>query len=241
MTERRLGLAMLVLAGAAVALGLATWWRTTGEAPQGQPVASVAGAVLERDPASPDLTAELQRSVRLVRVEGCGTDRQATATVIDRGDRTTALTNQHVVAGATDVRVDGLADAIDVTGTVDGRDAAELDGERMVADGSVPLEEGSRPAIGAQVVVAGYPGGKFEAMAGHVQGIEARQGYGGTADVLLLDVEAVPGISGGVVVDVTGRAVALVAARDPVTHEVVAYPLDVLDEATAGTTAPCAG
>jgi S1-C subfamily serine protease len=236
--ERRLGAAVLAAALLGAAVGLAAWWRADAGAPSGEPVASVAGAVLERD-APPEVGAALQRSVRLVRATGCGAERQATATVVDRGGRSVGLTNQHVVAGAAEVAVDGMGDVVLVDGLVRGRDAAELDGERMVDDGAEPLAVGPRPIVGASVVVAGYPDGHFVARAGTVRSVESRQGYGGTADVMLIDVEAVPGISGGVVVDAAGRAVGLVAARDPVTHEVVAYPLDVIGRASDDATAPC--
>jgi hypothetical protein len=237
--ERRLGAAVLVAALLCAAAGLAAWWRADA-GPSGQPVASVAGAVLERDGATQEMRAALQRSVLLVRANGCGTDRQATATVVERGGRTVGLTNQHVVAGAGEVAVDGMDEVVLVDGLVDGRDAAELDGQDLLDGGAEPLAVGPRPIVGASVLVAGYPGGTFEARPGVVRSVESRQGYGGTADVLLVDVEAVPGVSGGVVVDAAGRAVALVAARDPVTHEVVAYPLDVVGRATDRTTAPCA-
>jgi len=42
--------------------------------------------------------------------------------------------------------------------------------------------------------------------------------------VFLVDVPANSGISGGLVVDTEGRAVGLVAARDPETGNAVAYP-----------------
>lgn len=238
--ERRLGAAVLAAALLCAAAGLAAWWRSDGGAPSGRPVASVAGAVLERDGATGEVEAELQRSVRLVRAAGCGVDRQATATVVERSGRTVGLTNQHVVAGAAEVTVDGMGDVVPVDGVVNGRDVAELDGQDLLDGGAAALSVGPRPVVGASVAVAGYPDGRFEVRSGTVRSVESRQGYGGTADVLLIDVEAVPGISGGVVVDVTGRAVALVAARDPLTHDVVAYPLDVVGRATGESTAPCA-
>ncbi|UDY34270.1 S1 family peptidase [Dermatobacter hominis] len=239
MAERRLGAAVLAAALLCAAAGLAAWWRADARTTAGQPVASVAGAVLERE-ASPEVEAALQRAVRLVRASGCGVERQATATVVERGGRTVGLTNQHVVAGAAEVAVDGADRIVLVRGLVDGRDAVELDGEALLDGGAEPLAAGPRPIVGARVVVAGYPDGRFAARTGTVRAVESRQGYGGTADVLLIDVEAVPGISGGVVVDAAGRAVGLVAARDPVTHEVVAYPLDVIGRATDHATAPCA-
>ncbi len=230
----------VVAVAVAATTGLTAWWFGTGGEPgPGQPVASVAGAVLSRDAAPPGVAESLRRSVRRVHAEGCGVGRQATSVVVERGGEVTALTNQHVVAGAEEVDVDGIDDPVGVRGLVDGRDAVELDADRLVDGGMAPLDVGPRPPVGARVVVAGYPDGRYRAKAGTVQRIEVRQGFGGSADVLLLDVEAVPGISGGVVVDVAGRAVALVTARDPVTHDVVAYPLDQIGQASDDTTVPC--
>ena len=92
----------------------------------------------------------------------------------------------------------------------------------MLEDGGAePLEAGPRPVLGSRVMVAGYPDGRFLAAPGTVRSVEARQGYGATTEVMVVDVDAVPGISGGVVIDITGRAVGLIAASDPVTHDVV--------------------
>jgi len=250
MAERRLGAAVLAVVVLGAALGLAAWWTTGPDAPSGQPVASVAGAVLDRDVPSPEVQAQLRRSVRLVHAEGCGVERQATVTVLDRGGRTVGLTNQHVVAGASEVSVDGVdgvdgvagvAGQIEVRGPVLDRDAAELDGDSLLAGGGAALRVGHRPSNGASVVVAGYPNGHFLAAAGTVRSIEQRQGYGATTDVIVIDAQAVPGISGGVVLDVTGAAIGLVAARDPVTGDVVAYPLDVIGPALDSGTVSCSG
>lgn len=226
---------MVLAAAVAAAVVGFSWWRADGGLP-GQPVANVQGAVLERGSLVPDVREALQRSVLRLHSEGCGSQRQATVTVLQLGERTVGLTNVHAVLGTDHVAVDGVGGEVAVDGRVDGRDVAELDGDELLAGGARPIAVGPRPVLGAQVVVAGYPAGSFRAVTGHVRAVEQRQGYGGVTDVLVLDVEAVPGISGGVVVDVEGRAVGLVAARDPVTHDVVAYPLDVIG--IARTSAP---
>jgi len=77
------------------------------------------------------------------------------------------------------------------------------------------------------------------ARAGHVVSVERRHGYGGTVDMLIVDVEAIPGISGGVVVDTEGRAVGLVAARDPETGDTVAYPLETVEGRTRPADSSC--
>lgn len=221
------------------AIGAMAWWRADERARAGRPVASVAGATLDRVVTSPALEASLRRSVRLVRANGCGVDRQATLSLIDGPRGAYGLTNQHVVAGTSDVVVDGSAVPVAVTDHLVGRDASRLAVGDLLVEGSVPLEEGGRPTLGDRVVVAGYPGGRFEATTGTVKSIEVRQGYDGTSDVLVIGVQAVPGVSGGIVVDGDGRAVGLVAARDPSTGDVVAYPLDELDGAVTDVATPC--
>lgn len=237
MVSRRLGAAILaaaVLVGAG-ALGV---WRSGRGAP-GLPVASVRGDVLVRSDAPTGVVEALARSVVEVRAVGCGMRRQATAVLLDDGQRSVGLTNQHVVAGSAEVTVQGVDDTVAVRGRIEGRDAVELDPDELRSAGAAPLRVGRPPSVGAGVTVAGFPGGSFRAMSGHVRAVERREGYGGSAEVLIVDVEAVPGISGGVVVDVTGRAVGLVAARDPLTGDVVAYPLSTLGPATVGTMAGC--
>jgi len=238
-TVRRLGAGAVVAALVLVAVGALAWWQADGRARAGQPVASVAGATLDRVVTDPELETTLRRSVHLVRANGCGVERQASLSVIHGPRGEYGLTNQHVVAGTSDVVVDGSQISVGVTGRVAARDASRLDVDDLIEEGSVPLVEGARPAVGDRVVVAGYPGGRFEAMSGTVDSIELRQGYGGTSDVLVIGVQAVPGISGGIVVDAEGRAVGLVAARDPSTGEVVAYPLDELDGDITDDATPC--
>lgn len=213
-------------------------WRAGSSAP-GLPVASVAGAVVERGSAGADGAASLRRAVALVRSVGCGARRQATAVLLDDGRRSFGLTNRHVVAGSDEVSLGDSDDTVPVRGRIEGRDAVELDGDGLRAVGLAPLALGSRPLPGAGVVVAGFPAGRFRALSGHVRAIEPREGYGGVVDVMIVDVEAVPGISGGVVVDVTGRAVGLVAARDPATGDVVAYPITSLGPASDGAMVGC--
>ena len=199
-------------------------------ADRAQPVASVAGASLERTAVPDEVAGRARASLLRVASTACGLTRQGTATVVrlpgSRGDAPVVLTNRHVVAGT------GLAVADDgawvgdlvVAGSVPRRDAV-----RLRAAGDLPadaaLEVGPMPEVGAPVVVAGYPGGGFMAAGGTVVAVERRHGYGGETPMLLVDVDAEPGLSGGVVLDAAGRAVGLVAARDPSTRDTVAYPL----------------
>jgi len=240
---RRLGAGVAAIVLFGVAAGAAIWRTTDDRALGAQPVANVAGAQLERDATvDAELTRTLRSSVVRVEATGCGERRQATATVFDDRSGPRVVTNQHVVEGTTDVDSwdpSGAEVALTVGRRVQGRDAALLDADALVGAGVEPLAVGPRPIVGSGVVVAGFPGGGFEARAGHVTAVERRQGYGGTVDMLIIDVEAIPGISGGVVVDASGRAVGVVAARDPETGSTVAYPLDTLGGATGAADRSC--
>mgnify|MGYP001476152492 CR=1 FL=1 len=243
MASRRLGAAVALVAAVAVAAGLAMWWRSDPGAPASMPVASVQGVQIDRSAgADPGLADAVRRSVTLVDASGCGQARQATATLVDADGGPTALTNQHVVAGAVDAEFtdgSGRPRSLDVTERVAARDAVHLDAAPLEDAGVEPLPVGPRPIVGSRVMVAGFPGGAFQAHVGRIERVERRHGYGGTVDMLIVDVEAIPGISGGVVVDLQGRAVGLVAARDPETGDTVAYPLDTLAGATTGASRRC--
>jgi S1-C subfamily serine protease len=240
---RRLGAGVAVVAVLAAVLGLTAWWSWVDRAPEAYPVASVQGATVDRSAAvDPGLAESVRSSVSLVEASGCGASRQATTTLIDQGDGAVALTNEHVVAGAATARFtgpDGRSARARVRSRVPDRDAVHLSTGDLLAAGLRPLAVGPRPVQGAAVLVAGYPSGGFDARTGRVVRVEQRHGYGGTTDMLIIDVEAIPGISGGVVVDAEGRAVGLVAARDPETGDTVAYPLDTLDDATVPPELSC--
>ena len=234
---RRLGAGVVAacLVVVAASIGVARWL-VDARVPDSFPVASVEGAQLERRPTlDPGLAASVQESVVRVEATGCGERRQGSATLVDASGRLRAVTNQHVVAGA---RVASFLDpggtehSVDVRSRVLERDAARLDAAELSDAGVPALPVGPQPVVGSGVVVAGYPGGQFRAEAGRVVAVDRRHGYGGTVDMLIVDVEAIPGISGGVVVDGEGRAVALVAARDPATGHTVAYPIDQVLGAT---------
>jgi len=237
--ERRPGAVLVMAVLLVLGFALVVRWHAGRSLAAPQPVAAVAGAVLDRDGPDPAVSSALQRSVLRVHASGCGQERQATVTLVRRADTVVGLTNQHVVAGTDRVDVDGVAGSVDVSGVVADRDVAEVDGAVLSDGGAEPLEAGPRPVLGSRVMVAGYPDGRFLAASGTVRSVEARQGYGATTEVMVVDVDAVPGISGGVVIDVTGRAVGLVAASDPVTHDVVAYPLDAIGAADPALGAAC--
>lgn len=197
------------------------------------PGAEVAGATEERPTVDAALEQRLRSTVLSVTSQGCGFDRQGTVSLVDLAGSPLALSNRHVLAGATDAVVtlpDGDSVDVRVGGSVPGRDAAVLDPQDALAAGLVAttLPVGPAPEVGAEVVVAGHPGGVFSAVPGRVTSVEDRVDDGGTVQVVVVDVPTEEGSSGGVVVDASGRAVGLVAARDPDSGSAVAYPFSAL-------------
>ncbi len=201
------------------------------------PGAEVAGETLERQPVDPTLEQQLRAAVLESTSTGCGFERQGTVTMVDLDGTEVGLTNRHVVAGAPEVALvgpNGSAATSPVGDVVPQRDAAvvEIRPADIRALGATVLEAGLAAAVDDTVVVAGFPDGVFSARTGRVVAREPRTDAGGVTDVLVIDVPAAEGISGGVVVDGSGRAVGLVAARDPGTGFTVAYPLDTVRDAT---------
>jgi S1-C subfamily serine protease len=197
------------------------------------PGAEVAGVTEERPTVDAALEERLRSAVLSVDSQGCGFDRQGTVSLVDLAGSPLAMSNRHVLAGATDAVVtlpDGGVVSLRVGGSVPDRDAAVLDPQDALATGLVAaaLPVGPAPRVGEDVVVAGHPGGVFAAVSGRVIAVEDRVDDGGTVQVLVVDVPTAEGSSGGVVVDASGRAVGLVAARDPETGSAVAYPFSAL-------------
>jgi S1-C subfamily serine protease len=173
-------------------------------------------------------------------VEACGAQRVGTVTVLAGDGGPVGLTNEHVVDDARSVALSGPggngSGAVD--GAVDHRDAAlvELSGSTDAA----ALPPGVRPRVGDEVLVAGFPGGRYEAEWGTVRRFEERVGRGGLTTVMLVDVQANPGLSGGAVLDRAGTMTGLVAARDPGTGWTVAYPVgEVLGRPTEPLSVDC--
>jgi len=201
------------------------------------PGAEVAGETLERRPVDPAVEQQVRAAVLESTSTACGFDRQGTVTMIDLDGTEVGLTNRHVVAGASETTLTGPNGATatsPVGDSVPQRDAAtvEVRPADIRALGAAVLQPGLAAAVDDTVVVAGFPDGAFSARTGRVVARQPRTDLGGVTDVLVIDVPAAEGISGGVVVDGAGRAVGLVAARDPETGFTVAYPLDSVRDAT---------
>ncbi len=216
----------MLAALAGVLLGTGVYWVTAPDlaAGQQQQVSPLAPTEMQ------DL---LSRSVLRADVRACGVHRQGTVTVLDRDGSPSGFTNAHVVRGAATAQVSGgrmgVADGL-VSSYLADRDAAAVDLTGLSPSAGSGLVAGPLPSVGDPVVLAGFPRGSWTVSDGNVAAIEARSGWGSVSDVLLVDVPVQQGISGGVVVDVEGRAVGLIVARDPGTGWAVAYPIgDVLD------------
>jgi hypothetical protein len=201
------------------------------------PVPSLSPAAMRSDH---EVEQAARAGVLRAEVEACRVQRVGTVTVLGAGDAPVGLTNQHVISDATSVVLSGQGDAqpVEVAGAVDHRDAALVELPGTAGAGSLGV--GLRPQVGDRVLVAGFPGGRYEAVWGTVRRYEQRVGRGSLTSVMLIDVQAHPGLSGGAVLDRAGSVAGLVAARDPATGWTVAYPLsEVLHRPTEPTTAGC--
>jgi S1-C subfamily serine protease len=198
----------------------------------------------------PVLEDRLSRSVMRADVMACGVHRQGTVTLLDMtaaaavqsspdsvvggseaGPSHALVTNAHVVQGAEVATLSGARLGVhegSVDAFVENRDAATLALPPEVAADSAGLEPAPMPNEGDRVLLAGFPEGRWTVRDARVESIELRSGWGDTSEVIVLDAPVEQGISGGVVVDLRGRAVGLIAARDPGTAHAVAYPIEDL-------------
>lgn len=243
--RRRLGAEAIVALVLGACLGAGASWVTGGSAAVGAaapvaPGAEVAGVQLERTVGDADaLAAALRPSVLRVDAEACTGSLQASAVAVVHRGRVRVVTNAHAVVGADRVTLDdgGSTTAARVGGALGGRDAVELWAD-VAPRGPLPAT-GPEPVEGSAVVVAGHPGGRYGVRDGHVVSVEPRADDGGTVPVLVLDVRAEPGLSGGAVLDGRGRVVGLVVAADPDTGQAVAYPIAGVLDAPTGPPPTC--
>ncbi len=200
----------------------------------------VAGVAVERNGGVDDEVAAIAAgSVLRVEASGCGEQRQASATLVRTDDgRVLLLTNAHVVAGSGTVEVrsgDGTRVDVGVLGALDGRDAVLLDAEAVMAAGGErvwpPAEAGGAVGLGAELAVAGFPGGDARVDATYLADVQRRVADGVASEVMLTGSTVTGGSSGGAVLDAGGRVVGRVAARDRSPGQAVAHPLAGLLEA----------
>lgn len=241
----RVGFGAILLAtmlGACAGIGIHVLWPEVGAAGNAPaPEAQVEGAQLRRgDDGDVAPSHRLGAGVVLVEASGCGERRQASATVVQSSAGELILTNAHVVRGSGTVTVqagDGTIWTARVVGVIAGRDAAVLRVDDLTSLDAMPVAP--TPGPGAPVAVVGYPAGRPEVRTGQVASIERRSGYGGSTDMLVVDTPTTDGQSGGAVLDPSGRAIGLVAARDPGSGDTVAYPIDALLDGTLAPIPTC--
>jgi hypothetical protein len=157
-------------------------------------------------------------------------------------DGPVGFTNAHVVRGATTATLSGAGlgvAEVPVGDYLAGRDIAEIALDPLEPSPGAPLEVGGVVSEGDPVTTVGFPGGRWKVQQGSVVAIEQRVGWGDSGEVMVVDVPAVEGTSGGVVTDVAGRAVGLIAARDPRTGHTVAYPMSDVLSRSAGAEVGC--
>ncbi|WP_380169455.1 MarP family serine protease [Jannaschia sp. R86511] len=205
--------------------------------------------------AGPAVTAAGAGVVRLSgRAEACGRGQEGSGFVVAEQR---VLTNAHVVAGMTEVRVQVGGTGEQLLGAVvafdPARDLAVVDVPDLQAR---PLPTGDPRARGDDVVVAGFPlNGPYVLSPGRVRDVITAVGediYGEqevTREVYALNAQIRPGNSGGPVLDDSGQVVGVVFARSlddastgyAVTLAEAAPVLDVAAEATGAVgTGECA-
>lgn len=159
-------------------------------------------------------------------------------------DRSTLVTNRHVVAGA---------DRLEVN-TWDGRTlevrAAEVgvlgDVAYVTVDGDLPVvaDLSGTAAPGSDVRAVGYPlGGPFVIQQGTVVDRIRGDAFGVPGEILRISAPLQPGNSGGPLLDARGRVAGVVYAIEVATGFGLAFPISTMDAlvAAAGTTPvpPC--
>ncbi|MEZ5378942.1 MAG: serine protease [Acidimicrobiales bacterium] len=183
-----------------------------------------ASATVTIDPAT-ELRVRALADAATLGVSGVGCDGLLRGSGFVVGD--TAYTNRHLVEGGEAVKFDQAVEPIvqPISAL-----AADLDVATAPAVSAVRLEFAEHnPAIGSIVFVAGHAGGnETEVLQGtvHLYGDGATWGVDG--NVMLIDVETVPGFSGGPVLDVDGRVVAMLQGMEPTIGLTIAIPVEDL-------------
>ncbi|MEZ5240072.1 MAG: serine protease, partial [Microthrixaceae bacterium] len=217
-----------------------------GPSPDEGPAVVVMGASVERvqggDPLpTEELRSVLESSVVHLGVRACGVRRQATATMLRAGGAPVGLTAGHAVRGARSATLSGAGLGV-AEGRVEGhlqrRDAALVDLSGLGAPPGAGLPTGPPPAVGDEVTVAGFPGGAWQVESGAVLERSSLRISGGPVEVFVVDVPALRGASGGVVVDASGAAVGLVTELDPRTGHAVAQSVEDLLGAPVSASPP---
>ncbi len=171
-----------------------------------------------------ELTALAQSATVRVAGRSCGTTLTGSGFVVG----STLITNRHLVAGASQVKVDQppAPVLVDVRRTAENLDLASLD---PVA--SIPLEFAPKDApVGDQVVFAGHAaGGHSVVREGFVHLYTDGATYGVDGPVMLVDGVSTVGFSGGPVLDQRGEVVGVLQGYEPNLRLTIAIPVSAVD------------
>ena len=149
------------------------------------------------------------------------------------------LTNRHLVAGATEFKVDNPANSTNVAPSLITvhRRASDLDLASGAPVGPNVFTAADQNAeVGDSIFVAGHAGGgETLVVAGtvHLYDIGSPWGYGG--EVMLLDVSTTGGFSGGPVLDQDGRVVGMLQGFSPTLDLSIAIPIESITAWTEST------
>ena len=183
---------------------------------------SAFGADTGLDPV--ELTALAQSATVRVAGRSCGSTLTGSGFVVG----STLLTNRHLVAGASEAKVDQpLAPVlVGVRRTADHLDLASLE---PVA--SIPLELATADAsVGDPVVFAGHAsGGHSVVREGTVHLFADGATYGVDGPVMLVDGVSTVGFSGGPVLDLNGQVVGVLQGYEPNLRLTIAIPVSAVD------------
>lgn len=200
--------------------------------------AIVLSATSDRD----ELRSAAEHAVLRVDVEACGKLRQGTVSMVRTSHGPLGITNAHVVRGAESVELSGAGLGVaqaEVLSGLDGLDLARVDVGGLEPPADAALEVGGEVQVGDPVMTAGFPDGRWKVETGHVVDRRHRTVAGGVVEMIVVGVQARPGLSGGVVIDTEGRVVGVIAERDPRTGQAVAYPIAAVRSGDAAPVSDC--
>lgn len=179
------------------------------------------------DATSPEAVEELagRAAIKVIR-RRCGTRTVGTGFVAAVGGRNVVATNHHIAGSATKLSlVTGVGEIeVEVEKVSKSKDLAVAYLSELQLDeiNRPVLALAEPPPVASMLAISGFPRGRDLAVVnGTVQTTVPGAAYGFDAEVILANGVAVPGMSGGPILDETGAAVGVVAAVDRSTGLVV--------------------